>query len=45
MVWLLLVAYLVLVKVVILPIFPPIEIDAVAAIFDWGNIIVFGFIG
>lgn len=44
-VWLLLVAYLVLVKVVILPIFPPIEIDAVAAIFDWGNIIVFGFVG
>ena len=34
-VWLILVAYMVLVKMVILPLFPPIEIDAIAAIFGW----------
>ena len=44
-VWLLLVGYLVLVKVVILPLFPPIEIDAVAAIFSWNVILIAGFIG
>lgn len=45
MVWLLLVAYLVLVKVVILPIFPPIEIDAIAAIFNWNVILMASFLG
>jgi len=44
-VWLLLVAYLVLVKSVILPLLPPIEIDAVAANFTWDKIIIFSFIG
>jgi len=41
----LLVGYLVLVKAVILPLFPPIEIDAVAAIFAWTNIVLFSAIG
>jgi hypothetical protein len=45
MVWLLLVAYLVLVKVVILPIFGPIEVDVVAQNFSWDNIIIFGLLG
>jgi len=45
LVWLLLVGYLVSVKVVILPLFPPIEIDAVAAIFAWTNIVLFSAIG
>lgn len=44
-VWLLLVGYLVLVKIVILPLFPPIEIDSIAAIFSWEVIAVAGFIG
>ena len=44
-VWLLLVAYLILVKIVILPLFPPIAIEAVAAIFSWSVILVAGFIG
>jgi hypothetical protein len=44
-VWLLLVAYLVLVKTVILPLFPPIEIDAVAAIFSWQAILIFSLMG
>lgn len=44
-VWLLLVAYLALVKLVILPLFPPIAIDAVAAIFSWDVILIAGFIG
>jgi hypothetical protein len=41
MVWLFLIAYLLVVKTVILPLFPPLEIDAVAMIFSWGNIVVF----
>jgi hypothetical protein len=44
-VWLLLVGYLVLVKTVILPLFPPIEIDAVAAIFSWQVILIFSLLG
>jgi hypothetical protein len=44
-VWLLLVTYLVLVKSVILPLFPPIAIPAVAAIFSWGYILTAGLIG
>ena len=44
-VWLLLVGYLVLVKVIILPLFPPIAIDAVATVFSWGFILMGGFIG
>jgi len=44
-VWLLLVAYLALVKLVILPLFPPIAIAAVAAIFSWDIILIAGFIG
>lgn len=44
-VWLLLVGYLVLVKIVILPLFPPIAIPAVAAIFSWGFILTAGLIG
>jgi hypothetical protein len=43
--WLLLVGYLALVKMVILPLFPPIEIDAVAAIFGWDVIATAGFLG
>lgn len=43
--WLLLVGYLVLVKIVILPLFPPIAIPAVAAIFGWGYILTAGLIG
>lgn len=44
-IWLLLVGYLVLVKVIILPLFPPIAIDAVATVFSWGFILVGGSIG
>jgi hypothetical protein len=44
-VWLILVGYLVLVKTVILPLFPPIAIDAVAAIFSWQVILIFSFLG
>ena len=44
-IWLLLVGYLLLVKTVILPLLPPLEIDAVAMIFSWGNIIVFSLLG
>src|SRR5215207_4067124 len=44
-VWLFLVGYLALVKVVILPLFPPIEIDAIAAIFGWDVIATAGFLG
>src|SRR5215207_3176529 len=43
--WLLLVGYLALVKMVILPLFPPIEIDAVAAIFGWDVIAIAGILG
>jgi len=43
-VWLVLVAYLSLVKIIILPLFPPIEIDAVAAIFGWDVIVTAGII-
>jgi hypothetical protein len=44
-VWLLLVGYLVLVKTVILPMFPSIEIDAVNAVFSWPVILIFSFLG
>jgi hypothetical protein len=44
-VWLILVGYLVLVKTVILPIFPPIAIEAVAAIFSWQVILTFSLLG
>ena len=44
-VWLLLVGYLLLVKTVILPLLPPLEIDAVAMIFAWDNIVVFSLLG
>ena len=44
-VWLFLVGYLALVKIVILPLFPPIEIDSIAAIFSWGAIVSAGSIG
>lgn len=44
-VWLILVGYLVLVKTVILPLFPPIAIDAVAAIFSWQVILIFSLLG
>jgi hypothetical protein len=44
-VWLLLVGYLILVKTVILPFFPPIAIGPVAAIFTWQIIIIFGLLG
>lgn len=44
-VWLLLVGYLALVKIVVLPLFPPIEIDSIAAIFTWDMIVIAGFIG
>ena len=44
-VWLILVGYLVLVKTVILPLFPAIEIDAVAAIFSWPVILIFSLLG
>jgi hypothetical protein len=44
-VWLLLVGYLALVKIVILPLFPPIEIDAIAAIFGWDVIATAGILG
>ena len=44
-VWLLLVGYLALVKTVILPLFPPIEIDAIAAIFGWDVIVLAGILG
>jgi hypothetical protein len=44
-VWLMLVGYLVLVKTIILPLFPPIEIDAVAAIFKWDFIVIVSFVG
>src|SRR5688572_1470405 len=44
-VWLILVGYLALVKLVILPLFPPIEIDAIAAIFGWDVIALTGFLG
>src|SRR5688572_3739243 len=44
-VWLVLVAYLALVKIIILPLFPPIEIDAVAAIFGWDVIVTAGILG
>lgn len=45
MVWFLLVGYLALVKIVILPLFPPIEIDSIAAIFNWDVIAIAGFVG
>jgi hypothetical protein len=44
-VWLILVGYLALVKLVVLPFFPPIEIDSIAAIFSWGAIVSAGSIG
>jgi len=44
-VWLLLVGYLILVKIIVLPMFPPLEIDSVAAIFTWQGIIIFSLIG
>lgn len=44
-VWLFLVGYLVLVKTVILPLFPAIAIDAVAAIFSWQVILIFSLLG
>jgi len=44
-IWLFLVGYLLLVKTVILPLLPPLEIDAVAMIFSWGNIVVFSLVG
>ena len=44
-VWLILVGYLVLVKTVILPMFPPIAINAVAAIFSWQVIAIFSLLG
>lgn len=44
-VWLLLVGYLILVKLVILPLFPPLEIDSIAAVFSWGSILISGLIG
>jgi hypothetical protein len=44
-VWLILVGYLVLVKTVILPLFPPIAIEAVAAIFSWQVILIFSLLG
>ena len=44
-VWLLLVGYLVLVKTVILPLFPSIAIEAVAAVFSWPVIIIFSLLG
>jgi hypothetical protein len=43
--WLLLVAYLVLVKTVVLPLFPPIAIGPVAAIFNWQVILIFSLLG
>src|SRR5688572_4914216 len=44
-VWLILVAYLALVKVIILPLFPPIEIDSIDAIFGWDVIALAGIFG
>lgn len=44
-VWWILVAYLALVKIVVLPLFPPIEIDSVAAIFGWDVIMTAGILG
>ena len=44
-VWLILVGYLVLVKTVILPMFPPIAIDAVDAVFSWPVIAIFSLLG
>ena len=44
-VWLLLVGYLALVKIAVLPLFPPIEIDSIAAIFSWDVIALAGFLG
>ena len=44
-VWLILVGYLVLVKTIILPMFPSIEMDAVNAVFSWPVILIFGFLG
>lgn len=44
-VWLILVGYLVLVKTVILPLFPPIAIGPVAAIFSWQVILIFSLLG
>ncbi len=44
-VWLILVAYLAVVKMIILPLFPPIEIDAIAAIFGWDVIATAGILG
>ena len=44
-IWLTLVGYLLLVKTVILPLLPPLEIDTVAMIFAWGNIVIFSLVG
>jgi hypothetical protein len=44
-VWLILVGYLALVKTVILPLFPPIAIDAVNAVFSWPVILIFSLLG
>ena len=44
-VWLTLVGYLVLVKTVILPLFPPIAIDAVATVLSWPVILIFSLLG
>jgi hypothetical protein len=44
-VWLILVGYLALVKMIILPLFPPIEIDSIAAIFGWDVIATAGILG
>ena len=45
MVWLLLVGYLVLVKAVILPMLPSIEVDAVNQSLSWDNIVILGLMG
>jgi hypothetical protein len=44
-VWLLLVGYLVLVKAVVLPLLPPIGIEAIEQNFAWDNIVIFGLLG
>jgi hypothetical protein len=45
MVWLFLVGYLALVKAVILPLLPAIQVDAVNQTLGWDNIVTFGLIG
>jgi hypothetical protein len=44
-VWLLLVGYLVLVKAVVLPLLPPLGIEAIEQNFAWDNIVIFGLLG